>query len=177
MRILLLLSLALIVAGPAHADATRDALANIANCADIAEASERLKCFDAAVPSAKSVLAAPAQQPAEKRGLLEWFGFAGPQKPVTKPEDFGRRAQESGPGEEITEITATVLEFAKTLRGKSVFILDNGQVWRQLDADGTEVRDPAPDTKMKVTIETGAVGSYNLTIAGRNGLIKVSRLK
>jgi hypothetical protein len=30
---------------------------------------------------------------------------------------------------------------------------------------------------MKVTIETGAVGSYNLTIEGRNGLIKVSRLK
>jgi len=177
MRIFLLLSLGLIVAGSAHADATRDALAEIAKCADIAEASERLKCFDAAVPSAKSVLAAPAQQPAEKRGLLEWFGFAGPQKPVTKPEEFGKLAQESRPGEEITEITATVLEFAKTLRGKAVFILDNGQVWRQLDADGTEVRDPPPGTKMKVTIETGAMGSYNLTVEGRKSLIKVSRLK
>ena len=177
MRILLLLSLALIVAGPAHADATRDALAEIAKCADITEAPERLKCFDAAVPSAKSVLAAPAEKPAE-RSLLEWFGFARPQKkPVAKPEDFGKPAQETGPGEEITGITATVLEFAKTLRGKSVFILDNGQVWRQLDADGTEVWDPAPDTKMKVTIETGAMGSYNLTIQGRNASIKVSRLK
>ena len=176
MRILLLLSLSLFVAGPAHADATRDALAEIAKCADIAEASERLKCFDAAVPGAKSALAAPAQKAPEK-SLLEWFGFARPPKPVTKPDDFGKPAPEPGPGEEITEINATVLEFAKNPRGKSVFILDNGQVWRQLDADGTEVRDPAPDTKMKVTIETGAVGSYNLTIEGRNGLIKVSRLK
>ncbi len=30
---------------------------------------------------------------------------------------------------------------------------------------------------MKVTVERGALGSYNLTIAGRNGLIKVTRLK
>jgi hypothetical protein len=176
MRILLLLSLTIIVAGPAHADATRDALADIAKCADIAEASERLKCFDAAVPRAKSALAAPAEKPAEK-SLLEWFGFAGSPKPVTKPEDFGKAAPEARPGQEITEITATVLEFAKNPRGKSVFILDNGQVWRQLDADGTEVRDPNPGTRMRVTIETGALGSYNLTIEGRNGLIKVSRLK
>ena len=176
MRILLLLSLSLFVAGPAHAHATRDALAEIAKCADIADSAERLKCFDAAVPRAKSALSAPVQQPAEKRGLMEWFGFARPQKPATKTEDFGKPTPQPEPGE-ITEITATVIEFAKTPRGKSVFILDNGQVWRQLDGDGTQVRDPAPDTRMKVTIETGALGSYNLTIEGRNGLIKVSRLK
>ena len=176
MRILLVLFLTALVAGPARADATRDALTEIAKCADIADSSERLKCFDAAVPRAKSALAAPAEKPAGK-SLLEWFGFARPQKSGTKPEDFGKPAPETGPGEEITEITATVLEFAKNPRGKSVFILDNGQVWRQLDADSTVVRDPAPDTKMKVTIETGALGSYNLSIEGRNGLIKVSRLK
>ncbi len=177
MRIFLLLSLALFVAGAAHADATRDALTEIAKCTDIAEAAERLKCFDAAVPRAKAALAAPAQQAQEKGGFLEWFGFGRPQKPVTKAEDFGKVARGPGPGEEVTEITATVLEFAKTMRGKSIFILDNGQVWRQLDADSTNVRDPTPDTKMKITIETGALGSYNLTIEGRNGLIKVSRLK
>jgi len=177
MRILLVLFLTALVAGPARADATRDALTEIAKCADIAVSSERLKCFDAAVPRAKSALAAPAEKPAEK-SLLEWFGFARPQKkPVAKPEDFGKPTPEPGPGEEITEITATALEFAKNPRGKSVFILDNGQVWRQLDADSTVVRDPAPGTTMKVTIETGSLGSYNLTIEGRNGLIKVSRLK
>ena len=176
MRILLLLSLAILVAGPARADATRDALIEIAKCADITDSAERLKCFDAAAPHAKSALAAPAQKPAEK-SLLEWFGFARPQKPVTRAQDFGKPAPEPGPGEEITEIKATVIEFAKTVRGKSVFILDNGQVWRQLDADSVEVRDPAPDTPMKVSIETGALGSYNLTIEGKNASIKVYRLK
>jgi hypothetical protein len=175
MRILLL-SFSVFVAGHAHADAARDALTGFAKCADIAEAPERLKCFDAAVPSAKSALAAPEPKAPEK-GLLEWFGFARSQKPVTKPEDFGKPAPEPGPGQEITEVTATVLEFAKTPRGKSVFILDNGQVWRQLDGDSTVVSDPAPGITMKVTIETGALGSYNLTIEGRKALIKVSRLK
>jgi hypothetical protein len=177
MRVLLLLSLALFVAGSARADATRDALTEIARCADIADSSERLKCFDAAVPYAKRALSAPAPQAAEKRGLLEWFGFARPSKPVTKPEDFGKPATEPGAGEELTEIAATVVEFAKTARGRSVFILDNGQVWRQLDADGTDIPYPPSGTTMKVTIETGWLGSYNLTIAGRNGLIKVSRMR
>jgi hypothetical protein len=176
MRTFLLLCLALFVAGAARADATRDALSEIAKCADIVEAAERLKCFDAAVPHAKNALATPEPKAPEK-SLLEWFGFARPSTSVSKPEDFGKLSPRSGPVEEITEITATVLEFAKTQRNKAVFILDNGQVWRQLDADSTMVRDPRPDTKMKITIETGALGSYNLTIEGSKGLIKVSRLK
>ena len=164
-------------AGPALADATRDALAEMAKCADIADAAERLKCFDAATPRAKSALAAPVPEaaPPTKSGFLEWFGFSRPQ-PVTKPEDFGKPPPESLPGE-INEITDDVLEFAKTPRGKAVFILQNGQVWRQLDSDGTVVVDPVQGTTMKVKVERGALGSYNLTIAGRNGLIKVSRLK
>ncbi len=70
-----------------------------------------------------------------------------------------------------------VLEFAKTARGKAVFILENGQVWRQLDSDTTTVLDPERGTKMSVRIERGALGSYNLTIDGRNILVKVNRLK
>ena len=176
MPILLLLLISIFLASPAHADTARDALAEIAKCADIADSSERLKCFDAAVPRAKSALAEPVQQAKDKGGILDWFGFSRG-KPVLKPEDFGKQqAQQPQPGE-ITEITAGVIEFAKTVRGKSVFILDNGQVWRQLDADITQVRDPSPDERMKVRIETGAMGSYDLMIEGRNGIIKVTRLK
>src|SRR5437016_13856488 len=121
MRILLLFSLALFAAGLARADATRDALAEFAKCADIADSSERLKCFDAAVPHAKSALT--ARQAPEKRSLLEWFGFARPSKPVIKREDFGKAAPEPGAGEAITEITVTVVELAKTARARAIFIL------------------------------------------------------
>ena len=173
MRFLALVVISMLISGAARADATRDALTEIAKCADIAESSERLKCFDAAVPRARSALVAPEQQPAEKRGFLEWFGFS---KPVQKPEDFGKPPPPPGPGE-ITEITSNVIEFAWTPKGRAVFVLDNGQVWRQLDADSTAVRDPTPGKPMKVTIETGAIGSFNMSIEGRNGIIKVTRLK
>ena len=135
---------------------------------------KRLKCFDAAIPRAKSALAAPPEAPT-KSGFLEWFGFSRPQT-VTKAEDFGKPPPEALPGE-INEISANVLEFAKTVRGKAVFVLENGQVWRQLEGDTTVVVDPARGEKMKVLIERGALGSYNLTIEGRNVLIKVVRLK
>jgi len=174
MPTLVLFLISIFLASPAQADTARDALAEMAKCADIADSSERLKCFDAAVPGAKNALAEPVQQAKDKGGILEWFGFSRPQKPG-KPEDFGKQAQPEP--EEITGITATVIEFAKTVRGKSVFILDNGQVWRQLDADITQVRDPSSDERMKVRIEIGAVGSYNLMIEGRNGIIKVTRLR
>jgi len=53
-----------------------------------------------------------------------------PAQEVTRVEDFGKPP----PPPKINEITATVLELARTARGRPIFILDNGQVWRQLDA-------------------------------------------
>jgi hypothetical protein len=185
MRILLLGFSAILIAGAAYGDAPRDALGAMVKCAEISDPAERLKCFDAAIPGAKNALSTP-EKPAEKlatpekppeKSLLDWFGFNRPPQPVTRPEDFGKPAPEPAPGEAITEIKATVLEYARTRRGKLLFVLDNGQVWRQLDGDSTEVRDPPPDTVWKVTIETGVLGSYNLIIDGRNSIIKVSRVK
>ena len=172
--ILLAACAALVAAAPVRADPVRDALVELAKCADISDATERLKCFDAAMPRAKSALAAPAEKGKEPTVTVENFGLPLPPKPVQKTEDFGKPPPEP---QGITEITSTVLEFAKTPRGKAVFILDNGQVWRQLDADSTNVLEPPSGAKMKVTIEFGFFGSYNLTIEGRNGLIKVTRLK
>ncbi len=174
MRTILIASLLALLAGPVYADATQDALAEIAKCADLQEPAARLKCFDTAAPRAKRALA--EAQAREKRGILDWFGFGRPSKPVTKPEDFGKPAAPAEPGE-ITQLTATVTDFAKTPRGKSIFILDNGQVWRQLDSDTDEVFEPASGKPMKVTIEVGSFGGYNLSIEGRNGIIKVRRLK
>jgi len=174
MRIFMLVCLFLIAAGAAHAGSTTDALSEIVKCAGIADSSERLKCFDAAAPRARSALA--EQEAKEKRGILDWFGFARPRKPVTKTEEFGKPQPPSPPGE-ISSITATVIEFATTPRGKALFVLDNGQVWRQLDGDDTRVLEPDPGKAMKVKIEIGFLESYNLTIEGRRALIKVRRLK
>jgi hypothetical protein len=180
MRILILALLSLltqsIAVTLAHADPVRDSLAEVVKCTELTEGPARLACFDAATAKAKSALLAPPAPVAAPRekSVLEWFGFQKSQ-PVTKPDEFGKSEQPmSG---ELTEISSNVLEFAKTARGKALFVLDNGQVWRQIDGDTTEVSPPAPGTTMRVTIETGFLNSFNLLIAGRKGLVKATRLK
>jgi hypothetical protein len=174
MRIPAVVCLSLLVAGVAHADPVQDALGAVAKCTEIADAGDRLKCFDQAGTLAKSALAPPSKAEKEKT-FLEWFGFSKPPPPQTT-ESFGKPPPPPGP-EEVTSITSNVLEFARTPRGQCIFILANGQVWRQSEGDTSVVRDPVPGTPMKVTVENGFLGSYNLTIEGRNGLIKVTRLK
>ncbi len=170
MQIRVLAFISIFVAGAAHAQPAADASAEIAKCAGIADSAARLKCFDAAAQRANG---AAAQQTRDAPGKVDGFGLSPP--PVTRVEDFGKPP----PPPEITEITATVVELARTLRGRSIFILDNGQVWRQLDGDDADVQEPQPGKTMKVAIEMGVpvLGNYNLTIEGRNGLVRVRRVK
>jgi hypothetical protein len=181
MRAVLFISTAILLAIPAQADPARDALAEVAKCADIAAATERLACYDKASANAKTALAAPpAQQQAateeEEGGVLAWFGLS-ERKPVKKPEDFGRPPEYQEGPKEITEISATVAEFAKNAHGKSLFILDNGQIWKQVDGDDVDVRAPRKDEAMKVKIEKAFMGSFSLTVEGQRGLVKVRRIK
>lgn len=173
----------------AKADSASDLLAQVAKCADIAAAVERLDCYDKAAAAAKTAMysapaPAPSQQTAtaeqtnedEEGGLLGWFGL-GP-RPATKPEDFGKPPAPvmAGP-KEITEISSNVIELAKNAYGRSVFVLGNGQVWKQVEGDQTEVRDPGRGEAMMVTIEKGLLGSYSLRVKGRTGIVKVRRVK
>jgi len=176
MRIHAVVFAVLLAPGLANADAARDILTEIAKCSEIGDAGDRLKCFDSAAARAKSALAAPAQPASESRSLLEWFGFSRPAQSPTKPEEFGKAAPEPQDAKELTQISASVVELARTSRGKTLFFLDNGQLWRQIDADATDLRDLPSTPGTKVTIEKGFLNSYNLTIAGRNGLVKVNRV-
>ncbi len=148
-RLLLIVSLWAIGVGLAHADSKTDALDQVSRCAAIADAAERLKCFDRAAPAAKE-----AQVP--------------------KPADFGKPVARVP---EPAQIVASVRELSRTVRGRVLFVLDNGQVWRQLDADDTAVLEPPPGKALKVTIQHGLLDSYNLVIEGRNSLIKVRRVE
>jgi hypothetical protein len=180
-RIFWLVSAAALTVLPAQAETARSTLSEIAKCSDIATAAERLQCYDNAAATAKSVLAASPQQQAaveteEEGGVLDWFGL-GSRKPITKAEDFGKTPEAVAGPREISEISAAVTEFAKNAYGKAVFILDNGQVWRQIDGDAYEVQAPRKGDTMKVTIEKAFMGSFSLTVEGRNGIVKVRRIK
>jgi hypothetical protein len=174
--VLVLTLTAAFAAGQVHADAAQDALTEFAKCAGISDPAQRLKCYDDAT-RAKNAPAAPPQQGKPAGTPVETFGLPPPPPPpVTKVEEFGKPAPPPLPPE-ITQITSNVVEFGKTPYGKVIFTLANGQVWRQLDADSSDVLVPAVGSVMKVTIERGFFNSYNLIIDGRNGLIKVTRLK
>ena len=134
--------------------------AEIDRCRTITDPAQRLACFDRASTSPPAPVlapAAPAAAPAAPR--VEDFGKPPPPAPA-----------------EVTRISANVREFARTARGRALFVLDNGQTWRQIDGDTSVVHDPAPG-EVKVVIERGFLDSYNLMIEGRNGMVKVRRLQ
>lgn len=157
MRALLLLigiALSAYAVPPAAAD---DTLAEIARCRGIASAAERLACYDRAAQRAADPAAPQPKASA-----------------APKPEHFGKPAPRPV---ELSQLSAAVKEFHKTARGRAVFVLDNGQVWRQIDGDSTAILEPEPGEVLRVTIARGLLGSYDLSIEGRNAAIKVRRVQ
>lgn len=187
MRSALLAGVAILGIGAAQASPARDALTAVAKCTEIAGTAERLQCFDAAAATARDVLseadkraAAQKQEGDSEGGVLAWFGFGSEAQPVTKPEDFGiSPATDNRPGapKAITEISAKVVEHARNAYGRSLFVLDNGQVWKQIDGDSTELRHRASEGQMSIRIEKAMMGSYSLYVDGKNVMIKVRRIK
>lgn len=187
MRSVLLAGVAILGIGAAQASPARDALTAVTKCTEIAGTAERLQCFDAAATAARNVLseadrqaAAEAQKEESEGGVLAWFGFAPEEKPVTKPEDFGmspKTQERPGAPQEISEISAKVIEYAKNAHGKSLFILDNGQVWKQVDGDTSELYHRESDGQMSIRIEKAIMGSFSLYVEGKSMKLKVRRIK
>lgn len=159
-----------------------DSLAGLLACRDLADASARLTCFDreaaalgpgprapggpAAVATAPATTtptasrsAAPAFDPQQQFGLPE-------HAVVAEEVAAGTRAADAA------KIEAHLSRFSTTPDGRVVFNLDNGQVWRQLLAEGDLMVKPGDD----VTISRGMLGSYWLQLKSRRGC-KVTRLR
>src|SRR5690242_8531388 len=136
--------------GLARADSAGDALQRISACRALSEPTARLRCFDEATVTMTEPLTPRVAD----------FGKPPPPRP-----------------DEVAQIVATVKELSWTARGRAVFVLDNGQTWRQLEGDNVQVFEPAPGKVLKVTIGHGLVGNYTLTMEGRNGLVRVRRVQ
>ncbi len=147
--LVLIVSLWTVAIRLAHADSATEALDQVVRCTAIADGTERLKCFDRAAPRAKEAVS-------------------------PRVEDFGKPAPRPA---EVANVSAAVRDLSKTARGRAIFVLDNGQTWRQIDGDDTQVYEAQPGTPMKVTIEHGLFDSYRLSIDGRNGSVRVRRVE
>jgi hypothetical protein len=162
-----------------------DPLAGLLACRELTDAAARLACFDretaalarapAAPVAAAPVAAAPSATPAIPTP-------ATPTAPALTPEQkFGLSssaiaAKEEAGGKQApkeTKLQGRITALALAADGRTLFTLDNSQVWRQLEADGTDVMARLGDP---VTISRGLLGSYWLQLKTGRGC-KVTRLR
>lgn len=171
------LLLALLTASPANAQESLQQ--GLERCASIRNAAERLFCFDslAAGSPASESAPSPAARPASPVSST----------PVTPPPS-------SNPSPPARETSASSSDFGLELEktregpqsissrydgtfdgwtGETVFPLENGQVWQQVETDRLAFRAERP----VITIRRGWFGVYYLKVQGANKQIRVKRIK
>ncbi len=165
-------------AGAAPRNPTEAAKA-VVECRTIADTAARVACYDAAAAALEEAMAPPSpeEQAADfgsrSSGAQDNDGFS-----IFGIDLFGSEQLPKSPEErsaEVSEISARVVERATTSAGRTIFMLDNGQMWRTVDS--TEVRWPSDEETPMVRVNRGALGSYRLNFAGLNKAYLVRRIK
>lgn len=174
---------------PAHAQKPGDILA----CAAIARDAERLACYDAAVADASPEARAASKRRAEESARIaaEEAAAAAAATKVkaeadavaaakAKREAFGAetvvsRGEErfAPPAGEIQELDAKVTEVLTNRSSQNVFLLDNGQMWRQVDAGSLPNIRPGDAVKLR----RAALGGYDLVFTKQKRAARVKRLR
>ncbi len=136
----------------------------VLDCKTVADATERLACYDKTVESMAAanrekelVVADRATMKEARQGL---FGLGLP-----KLKLFG-----GGDSEEVTEIESTITGFRSASDGLLVFTLADGARWKQTDG-----KTQYPKAGDKIKIRKGSLGSFIANINEKTG-IKVIRL-
>ena len=143
------------------------------DCTAILNDSERLACYDAAVKT----FSAEARSVSETREAqaARLAAAAAAATAAQKADSFGREGVKgSGRSDgRIESVDSVLKEVLTDSVGKSVFILENGQIWRQ--ADGFRL--PNARAGAAVEIRRGAMGSYRLMVKGSNRVAQVVRMR
>ncbi len=138
-------------------------------CRGIGDEADRLACFDgvasgldADAPVAASVVAGDPALSAQ-----EQFGI----------EDLVSTKERKKRENRKAVLSARIVDIARNKRGKYVVILDNGQVWRQINADTDKLRVPKNVTGLGVEVKRKALGAHLLKLDNGNRTIRVERIK
>ena len=101
--------------------------------------------------------------------------------PDTSPDRLENIGAEQLPGNRREEqaregsgIVATVTEVREGPRGNLLFHLENGQVWRQIEARHVPLPEDAP---FPVSISRGFFGEYRLRVGGEGRLVRIRRMQ
>jgi ABC-type Fe3+-hydroxamate transport system substrate-binding protein len=177
------LALAASCAGLAEANQVRETLESVNTCTTITDAAQRLACYDAQAPKVRASLDVATEEDRVTLFGLDLFGSGGggpASGDATRPEDFGKRdlpppVVTAESGGVITEITVALADVGRNGSGYDVYVLDNGQVWRQKEAK--DLRLPRNAAGVKVKIRQGSLGAYYLSRDGQNSSVPVERVK
>jgi len=157
------------MAAPKADKATQAAtLKALADCRVIAEAAERLACFDKAsadlvqAESTGAVVVIDRQQIREARRQAFGFDLAG--------LNFFNRGLSAAEADSLTEEVTAADQRAD---GRWVLTLKSGAVWRQTESDSPN-RDPHPGSV--AVIKRAALGSFIIRIDGQPG-VKFTRVQ
>jgi hypothetical protein len=168
-------------------------LAGVLACRALTDAAARLACFDretaalasepAAALAAASATAAPPAAPTAAAPATTVTPAAASAHPATvldAQQSFGLSGSAIAANEEasgarppkVSKLEARVVALALTGNGRTLFTLDNTQVWRQLESEG-DMLAKLGDT---ATISRGLLGSYWLQLKSGRGC-KVTRVR
>lgn len=164
---------AFFLAAPAAAKASDSAMAEALACRAIVADDARLACYDRAI-------AAVAGDPSDTAGLrsrdVDTFGRRAAAEPARNEKEFGAERLAKAAEDQVDKLESQVVEVGLTALGKIFVVLDNGQVWRQLDGDDAKAR-LSKEGVSTVVIRKGAMGSYLMTLDGKNRTYRVKRIK
>jgi multidrug efflux pump subunit AcrA (membrane-fusion protein) len=157
---------------PAAAQSSQPFLA----CARIVADAERLACFDKATAALSAEAARiTAEREAESARLRQAeAAAAAAAQEAERRARFGAEGLGAAPdGSRLTELDATVAETFLDRARLLVFLLDNGQVWRQTDGTFKSLVQPGTQVRVKRT----AMGGYMLVIPSKGRTVPVRRIR
>lgn len=172
MRFLLLPLVAVLSSGAALAQEAP--LSKVYACAGIARAEDRLACYDSAVAGLKSAEAAGGVAVVSQAQIAEAtkqsFGLNRPA--VTDMAKLAPGLKPMAEPPEVDSIKAGITSAEKKADGKYRFVLDNGQVWDQMESEKVWGINKLPvDAEINKTM----IGNFMMKIDGARG-IRVRRV-
>lgn len=172
------LGISLTAAAPAQADTRDDVLTGIQRCGGIQDDRTWLNCLYGAQQPMRARLGLPPAPEFQQRLVPQPSSAAPVASAVARP------APRKKPGFFSTLIgTAPPVAVSKMAsyrtenNGAFVVTLENGQEWRQTNAEGGTALWTKPPSSYLVTISQGAFDSYNLRTSDSPHAYKVERIK
>ena len=155
--------------GAAQAQTIAD---DVLRCGAITDDMSRLRCFDGLVPDARK---SEAERAAESEAKTKAdFGLTATQRSEQTERDHPEKeARERSAQRENLRVDAAIADLDMTPYG-TMFVLDNGQVWQTTSFGQLTT---VPRIGQKVTVESGPLGGYRLTLEGKTREVGVKRVR